>query len=300
MAANPRKTGKQQAFVAMKFSGDSWNDKRYRAIKEVLEEAGYDAIRADEIPSSGGVVSEVCEYLQKATLVVIDSTGDSHSVSYEIGYCHGVNRDPATTILIRQGEGKDIPFNYRHFRHRCYKTPRHLKQLLRDCLVGSTRLLDNQFGYVLSFEVLKRGHYGPPVKTAVLRTLKYFDFSGRCEMYAGDKQLGPTHLYMIGLGLRFSRTKEPFPDLDWWQKFCERATATVEKTGLVKFAESCSEMGELGGIRYNLVACGVYEFSHGEGVKSTATNSVEEDASSLDALSGNEARTRSGESRKSN
>jgi hypothetical protein len=143
MNAKPSEPKKPIAFVAMRFSGNSWDDAKYLAIAEVLREAGYEPLRADEIQSSGGVVDEVCDHFKNASLVVIDSTGDSHSVSYEIGYCHGVKRDPAKTILIRQGEGRDIPFNFRHFRHKCYKDTKHMKSLLREALGLSSPLADD-------------------------------------------------------------------------------------------------------------------------------------------------------------
>src|SRR5437763_12793398 len=120
------------AVVAMRFSGDDWNDKNYLAIKEVAEEAGCKCIRADEIPTSGAVVDEVCTYLRDADLVVIDSSGDSHSVSYEIGYCHGVQRPPQRTILLR--DSANLPFNFQHYRHRVYRDSRHLRKLIRDFL----------------------------------------------------------------------------------------------------------------------------------------------------------------------
>ena len=98
------------AFVAMKFDGNHWNDKRYIAISEVLEEVGYAPLRANQIKTSKPIVEEVCDLLENSELVIIDSSGDSHSVSYEIGYCHDVGRSKDKTILIRQGEGNDIRF----------------------------------------------------------------------------------------------------------------------------------------------------------------------------------------------
>lgn len=82
------------AFVAMKFNEVPHKDARYQRIRKPLVEAGYDVVRADEIITSGAVVDEVCRYLREADLVVIDSTGDSLSVAYEIGYCHGMGRSP--------------------------------------------------------------------------------------------------------------------------------------------------------------------------------------------------------------
>jgi len=111
--------GRPVAFVAMQFTNDHWRDKRYIAIQEELNHAGFSCVRADEIKTSGPVVDEVCRLLREADLVVIVSTGDSHSVSYEIGYCHGVGRAGDSTLLLR--DNSDIPFNYRHYRHRVYR-----------------------------------------------------------------------------------------------------------------------------------------------------------------------------------
>ena len=110
------------AFVAMQFAGDPWQDRRYEVIREVALEAGYSPLRADEIKTSGPVLDEVCKQLREAALVVIDTSGDSHSVSYEIGYTHGCGRSDATVVLLRQKDEPRLPFNYQHFRHRYTQT----------------------------------------------------------------------------------------------------------------------------------------------------------------------------------
>ena len=168
----------------MKFEGNHWNDKRYVAISEVLEEVGYAPLRADQIKTSKPIVEEVCDFLENSELVIIDSSGDSHSVSYEIGYCHGAGRSKDKTILIRQGEGNDIPFNYRHFRHFCYKDIRHLKRILRDFFSVTVPLTTDQIGYV--FNIIYGSdcvQYGHDVAKAIVTVLERKKFSGRCEYY---------------------------------------------------------------------------------------------------------------------
>lgn len=286
MLAKPSKAKKKLAFVAMRFEGNGWNDPRYLSIAEVLSEAGYEPIRSDQIQSSGSVVDEVCSYLKNAPLVVIDSTGDSHSVSYEIGYCHGVKRDPAKTILIRQGDGKDIPFNYRHFRHKCYKTPKHLKGLLRECLGLSSPLTDDQCGYAFTFDVPQGAtNYTAFTKQSVLETIQYFDFSGRCEFYENDGYLGDTHFYFVALGLKFHRTKKPTPDYNWWMKFYDRVKIVVEQGTALKLSNECSEMAEMRAIRKDITQRGIYEFYQGKKYRFIETELVEQEADILDALS---------------
>ena len=191
--------------MAMKFDSNHWNDKRYVAISEVLEEAGYTPLRADQIKTSKPIVEEVCDFLTNSELVIIDSSGDSHNVSYEIGYCHGVGRSEDKTILIRQGEGNDIPFNYRHFRHFCYKDIRHLKRILRDWFSVTVPLTNDQLGY--AFNIIYGsdcGEYGYDVAKAIVTILERKKFSGRCEYYAADGiRFGMIDSYLVGVGLKW-------------------------------------------------------------------------------------------------
>ena len=122
---------KLDAFVAMKYDDIPTQNylsrtRVYEVISECLEDAGFSPIRGDKILSSGPSVDEACNLLRTAPLIVIDTTGDSHSVSYELGYCHGVGRLPGDILLIRQDDGSIVPFNYRHYRHRTYKDLKHL------------------------------------------------------------------------------------------------------------------------------------------------------------------------------
>lgn len=148
----------QQAFIAMRFSDDPWRDKVYLAIREELEKANYKCIRSDEIRTSGPVVDEVCRLLAEADLVVIDSSGDSHSVSYEIGYCHGIGRSSDSTLLLK--DNAELPFNYRHYRHRVYRDVRHLRRLVRDYLGLIEPIRPDALGRVYSFDFSEDATYG--------------------------------------------------------------------------------------------------------------------------------------------
>jgi hypothetical protein len=173
------------AFVAMKFRAPADRDTVYIRIKEVLLECGYRALRADEIPSSGVVVDEVCRLLQSADLVVLDSTGDSHSVSYEIGYCHGVGRTPEATLLVRKGT--DIPFNYRHFRHRTYRSNDGLQKEIREFLGFSPPISDHEFSYVVSFSVAtSKRVQSELLSEALIATALHFELTARLESYVRD------------------------------------------------------------------------------------------------------------------
>jgi len=255
---------KKTAFVAMKFEGNHWNDKRYIAISDILEEAGYSPLRADQIKTSKPIVDEACHLLENAELVIIDSTGDSQSVSYEIGYCHGVNRPQQKTILIRQGDGRDIPFNYRHFRHHCYKDLRHLKRLLRDWFSITLPLTNGQLGYAFNFIVGSvAGEYGYSVAKAVVSILNRKKFNGRCEYYAADGiTFGLLDRYLIGVGLK--NTKNEVPSLNWWLDFKKKLSTELKTVDGLELDVHSSELGELGSFRTNFLLRGAVQFVKGD------------------------------------
>ncbi len=263
----------------MKFEDVSWRDKRYLIIKEVLEEAGFSVLRADEIRTSGPVVDEVCNSLEKADLVVIDSTGDSHSVSYEIGYCHGIKRTPESTILIRQNNNEQIPFNFRHFRQQYYKDLRHLRRLLREWFYISLPIANDSHGFVFNFDVTKfKGTiYGLPCSKVIADFLKDSKFSGRCEYYAGDSYVG----YINCIGLKFKHGKTP--EYAFWQK----AEKFIEKN-MIKYDKniqlSLSEFGSLRDMRYQFISCGVVEFENGIPTRTLNPDSSVNDSWFLTAL----------------
>lgn len=172
------------AFIAMKFSSEPNKDKIYIQIKNTLRELGYNTIRADEIKTSGKIGDEVCNFLRTADLVVIDTTGNSHNVSYEIGFCHGIDRDITTTILFRKKNAESIPFNYRHFRHKTYSSLISLDRELRNFLGVSEKISKNNYCPIFTYQIriadenLKRISIDA-IKFSILK----MNYTGRCEIY---------------------------------------------------------------------------------------------------------------------
>jgi hypothetical protein len=261
----PRQNGSRSAFVAMKFDKHSWNDCRYIAISEVLEEAGFSVARADQIRSSGEVVREVLDQLRTADLVLVDTTGDSHSVSYELGYCHGLGRDPEDLVLLRQAAPAGIPFNYSHFRHLLYRDLRHLRRLLRERLEISSPLEADQLGYVLSFDVPSgAGEYGNLVADAVLAALANSRLTGRCEYYAGEPFPG---IYGVGLGVRQIRPRRAL-SYDWWMDLVRTVGGMLVKSrSVIRLNEGSSEFIRMESIRNDLLSRAVAEVSEGRVVR---------------------------------
>ncbi len=243
----------------MKFEDSSWREKRYLVIKEVLKEAGYSTIRADEITTSGPIVDEVCTLLQESDLVVIDSSGDSHSVSYEIGFCHGIKRSHEKTILIRKDDGSALPFNFRHYRIQFYKDLKHLKRLLREWFSITIPILPDQNGYCFVFRIKNEGIYGSVVAKSIITALSSMDFDGRCEYYAGDHRILPNH-YIVSLGLKFKNNKTP--DHQFWKKLRARITLDENLNKDLAFVDVLSEYASIREIS-SYESRGIVEFSNG-------------------------------------
>lgn len=251
------------AFVLMKFSADSWNDRTYQAMCEVLEEAGYRPLRGDQIRTSGPVVDEVCRLLRDAPLALIDTSGDSHSVSYELGYAHGVGRSHDKTIVLRSRASGRIPFNYAHFRLLVYRDQRHLKRSLRSWLSLSTPIRDDQLGFALNFSLMPdAGEYGDAVADAILGALKSLRFSGRSEYYAGDLSISRESFYVVGLALRTD--KGSVPKGEWWKRLAALVSVALEKKGTKATVNTdLSELGEVRSLRKLYLLRGVVEFADG-------------------------------------
>ncbi|HEV8000087.1 MAG TPA: hypothetical protein VGP63_09415 [Planctomycetaceae bacterium] len=252
------------AFVAMRFRDDHWRDKSYVPIREELEAAGYQVLRADELRTSGAIVEEVCRLLKEADLVVLDDSGDSHSVSYELGFCHGVGRDPGKTLLLRNTP--QIPFNYQHYRHRVYKDVRHLRRLLRDFLSISEPLTDDMYGYAFTFEYSDSAVSGYIMDGAetIIDALLETEFTGRCEIFAGEQVALPDRLFTIGAAVRL-RGKTNTPSYATWMKLVVRtAELTRRFNGRIQLDQQLSELADKRGMKAWFPYCGAAEIRDGQ------------------------------------
>ena len=248
----------------MQFNDDHWKDKTYLVISEVVEEAGFRCVRADQVQTSGPVVNEVCRLLREADLVVIDSSGDSHSVSYEIGFCHGIGRPIQTTILLRNNA--ELPFHYRHFRHRVYRDTRHLKRLLRDFFSSSEPLRDDQYGYTFALDFEETTHFGYIVDGAscVFGALRKEKFSGRCECWSMEHFHRRERMFSVGIMLRRPKSP-PTPDFNFWTRVAATVESLAAKTdGRISLCTLSSELSQKRAIQNVMIWCGAAQFHSGE------------------------------------
>lgn len=108
---------KRSAFVIMPF------DEEFEAvytdfIKTVLEGAGLNVDRADDIESQQNILKDIVEQIDKSDLVVADLTGVNPNVFYELGLAHAFRKP---VILLTQSI-EEIPFDLKSYRLLEYST----------------------------------------------------------------------------------------------------------------------------------------------------------------------------------
>ncbi|MFZ3065465.1 MAG: hypothetical protein WA277_09305 [Nitrospirota bacterium] len=98
-------------FVMMPFG--QWNDVYYKEIYvPAIKEAGFEPVRGDEIFSSGSVVEQIWEQIDKAKVLLADLTGKNPNVFYELGLAHAASKP----VVFTSGLLEDVPFDLRHLR----------------------------------------------------------------------------------------------------------------------------------------------------------------------------------------
>lgn len=102
---------KPQCFVIMPFGG--WFDNYYVDIYiPAIENAGFDAKRADDLYRPGNIVNDIWNYTKESTVVLADLTNKNPNVFYELGLAHAITR-PAVLITASMD---DVPFDLRSLR----------------------------------------------------------------------------------------------------------------------------------------------------------------------------------------
>ncbi len=101
-------------------------------IKEAIQKAGpsLEIVRADEVSFPGSITSDVITRIMHSDIVVADVTYPNPNVFYELGLRHACR---VGTVIIRDKNGPNIPFDIIHLRHIDYEnTPTGLKALAEE------------------------------------------------------------------------------------------------------------------------------------------------------------------------
>ena len=98
-------------FVMMPFG--AWFDRYYAEIYvPAIKEAGFEPVRADELFTTGSVVEQIWEQIEKAKLLLADLSGKNPNVFYELGLAHAARKP----VVFTAGQVEDVPFDLRHLR----------------------------------------------------------------------------------------------------------------------------------------------------------------------------------------
>ena len=92
--------------------GEEFDDAYAHFIKAVLEDAGLDVFRADEIEGQNNILRDVIQGRVRSDLIVADMTCSNANVFYELGITHTLRKP---VIHITQNIGK-IPFDLSSYR----------------------------------------------------------------------------------------------------------------------------------------------------------------------------------------
>jgi hypothetical protein len=111
----PRETRVRQfldtCFVMMPFG--PWYDRYYQEIYiPAIREAGFEPVRADELFSSGSVVEQIWEQIEKSKVLLAELTDKNPNVFYELGLAHAATKP----VVFTSGRVEDVPFDLRHLR----------------------------------------------------------------------------------------------------------------------------------------------------------------------------------------
>ncbi len=98
-------------FVMMPFG--EWFDQYYRDIYvPAIRDAGFEPKRADELFSTGSVVEQIWEEIEKSSVLLADLTNKNPNVFYELGLAHADSKP----VVFTSGNLDDVPFDLRHLR----------------------------------------------------------------------------------------------------------------------------------------------------------------------------------------
>jgi hypothetical protein len=126
-------------FVMMPFG--PWYDRYYQDIYvPAIKDAGFEPIRADELFTTGSVVEQIWEQIEKSKVLLADLTEKNPNVFYELGLAHAAKKP----VVFTAGHVEDVPFDIRHLRVIVYEISEpqwadKLKRLITDYLRNAAR-----------------------------------------------------------------------------------------------------------------------------------------------------------------
>lgn len=141
-------------FVMMPFG--QWYDRYYQEIYvPAIKDAGFEPVRADELFSTGSVVEQIWEQIEKSKVLLAELTDKNANVFYELGLAHAARKP----VVFTSGRVDDVPFDLRHLRVIVYETrepdwseklKRFITDYLRNAAKDPARSIPHPFRTLLS------------------------------------------------------------------------------------------------------------------------------------------------------
>jgi hypothetical protein len=143
---------KNQAFIIMQYDDNVLDSAYEGVVKPVFKEFGIEAIRIDELHSSGKISDEILDKIAESKIIYADLSGQRPNCYYEAGFSYGLGKEMILTV--RESEMQNIHFDLIGNRFIRWKTEAQLRSQLR------TRLDALKADGVLGARV----NYGSPLR----------------------------------------------------------------------------------------------------------------------------------------
>ena len=124
-------------FIIMSMTENSELENVYQIIKDECQKFDIRAERIDEIHSSDRITNDILEKIETTDYLFADLTFERPNVYYELGFCHGLGKDPKKIVLMAK-EGTKLHFDIKDMRTIFYESPVNLKKQLKQRLGGIT------------------------------------------------------------------------------------------------------------------------------------------------------------------
>jgi hypothetical protein len=116
-------------FIVMPMNDDPELQNVFEVIKEESSKHDINAIRIDEVQTSGKITDEILEEIQQSEYFFVDLTNSRPNVYYELGYIHGLKNEKKKIVLMAK-KGTKTHFDIQDMRIIFYKNADHLRRKL--------------------------------------------------------------------------------------------------------------------------------------------------------------------------
>jgi hypothetical protein len=119
----------REVFLIMSFEETDDLEDYQAAVKDVCENAGFEAVRTDSRPrtSTHQIVDTVHDHIQTCGFVIADLTNERPNVYYEVGYAMGLDKK----LILTSKKGASVHFDLQGYTRIEWSGSENLKRQLR-------------------------------------------------------------------------------------------------------------------------------------------------------------------------